>query len=70
VGFGLGFDDWDWGCGKGLWKSEERVGICWWMVLWKSGGWSCLYKMKGRRVILGVPELLEDVLERWIWVVM
>ena len=43
IGLGLGFDDWDLGLWKGLWKSGKMVGICWWERVWESG---CFIKRK------------------------
>lgn len=36
IGFGLGFGDCGFGCGKVLWISGNVVGICWGIGLWKS----------------------------------
>lgn len=36
IGFGLGFDDCGFGCGKMLWISGDMVGIYWGIGLWKS----------------------------------
>jgi hypothetical protein len=36
IGFGCGFGDLDFGCGKVLWISGYMVGICWGVGLWKS----------------------------------
>lgn len=38
IGFGFGLVDLDFSCGKGLWISENMVGICWGVGLWKSDG--------------------------------
>ena len=47
-GIYYGIDDWGFGLWRRVWISGKRVGICLGMRLWKSGGGSCLYKMKGR----------------------